>query len=127
MGCVPHGMRSSFRDWCGETGVSREMAAVSLGMLETAKHNTTGLQVFLSLLALRIGAPAAYHALLLDNDSVFDTARALGSALTITQDDRIDEILNWHHSRRSNGPLEGTNNLIQTLRRTAHGFTNPQN
>ena len=38
-----------------------------------------------------------------------------------------DEILNWHHGRRSNGPLEGTNNLIQTLRRTAHGFTNPQN
>ena len=38
-----------------------------------------------------------------------------------------DEILNWHHSRRSNGPLKGTNNLIQTLRRTAHGFTNPQN
>ena len=38
-----------------------------------------------------------------------------------------DEILNWHHSRRSNRPLEGTNNLIQTLRRTAHGFTNPQN
>ena len=37
-----------------------------------------------------------------------------------------DEILNWHHSRRSNGPLEGTNNLIQTLRRTAHGFTNPK-
>ena len=23
-----------------------------------------------------------------------------------------DEILNWHHSRRSNGPLEGTNNLV---------------
>lgn len=38
-----------------------------------------------------------------------------------------DEILNWHHSRRSNGPLEGINNLIQTLRRTAHGFTNPHN
>ena len=38
-----------------------------------------------------------------------------------------NEILNWHHHRRSNGPLEGTNNLIQTLRRTAHGFTNPQN
>ena len=38
-----------------------------------------------------------------------------------------DEILNWHHSRRSNGPLEGINNLLQTLRRTAHGFTNPQN
>ena len=37
------------------------------------------------------------------------------------------EILNWHHHRRSNGPLKGTNNLIQTLRRTAHGFTNPQN
>ena len=38
-----------------------------------------------------------------------------------------DEILNSHHHRCSNGPLEGTNNLIQTLRRTAHGFTNPHN
>ena len=38
-----------------------------------------------------------------------------------------NEILNWHHARRSNGPLEGINNLIQTLRRTAHGFTNPHN
>ena len=24
---------------------------------------------------------------------------------------RADEILNWHHGRRSNGPLERTNNL----------------
>ena len=39
----------------------------------------------------------------------------------------IEEILAWHHDRRSNGPLEGTNNLLQTLRRTAHGFTNPHN
>ena len=38
-----------------------------------------------------------------------------------------DQILNWHHGRRSNGPLEGINNLLQTLRRTAHGFTNPHN
>ena len=29
--CVPHGMRSSFRDWCGETGVSREVAERALG------------------------------------------------------------------------------------------------
>ena len=36
-----------------------------------------------------------------------------------------DEILSWHHTRRSNRPLEGINNLLQTLRRTAHGFTNP--
>ena len=28
---VPHGMRSSFRDWCGETGISREMAERALG------------------------------------------------------------------------------------------------
>ena len=39
----------------------------------------------------------------------------------------IEEILAWHHGRWSNGPLEGINNLLQTLRRTAHGFTNPQN
>ena len=39
----------------------------------------------------------------------------------------IEEILNWHHGRWSNGPLEGINNLLQTLRRTAHGFTNPHN
>ena len=38
-----------------------------------------------------------------------------------------EEILAWHHNRRSNGPLEGINNLTQTLRRTAHGFTNPHN
>ncbi len=38
------------------------------------------------------------------------------------------EILNWHHtSRPSNGRIEGTNNLLQVLRRTAHGFTNPTN
>ena len=24
--CVPHGLRSTFRDWCGDTGVSRELA-----------------------------------------------------------------------------------------------------
>ena len=27
----------------------------------------------------------------------------------------------------SNGRIEGTNNLLQVLRRTAHGFTNPHN
>ena len=39
-----------------------------------------------------------------------------------------DEILAWHHSgRASNGRIEGTNNLLQVLRRTAHGFTNTAN
>jgi transposase len=38
-----------------------------------------------------------------------------------------DEILAWHHAgRASNGRIEG-NNLLQVLRRTAHGFTNPHN
>ncbi len=38
------------------------------------------------------------------------------------------EILAWHHTGHpSNGRIEGTNNLLQTLRRTAHGFTNPTN
>ena len=27
---VPHGFRSSFRDWCGETGVPRELAEIAL-------------------------------------------------------------------------------------------------
>ena len=31
LGCVPHGMRSSFRDWCAETGVSREVPERALG------------------------------------------------------------------------------------------------
>ena len=31
IGCVPHGMRSSFRDWCAETGISREVAERALG------------------------------------------------------------------------------------------------
>lgn len=30
VGCVPHGMRSSFRDWAGETGVPREVAEACL-------------------------------------------------------------------------------------------------
>jgi len=30
LGCVPHGFRSSFRDWCGETGVPREVAEMAL-------------------------------------------------------------------------------------------------
>ena len=39
-----------------------------------------------------------------------------------------DEILAWHDtSRPSNGRIEGTNNLLQVLRRVAHGFTNPNN
>ena len=33
------------------------------------------------------------------------------------------EILAWHHSgRASNGRIEGTDNLLQILRRTAHGY-----
>ena len=28
--CVPHGFRSSFRDWCGDTGQSRELAEMAL-------------------------------------------------------------------------------------------------
>ena len=39
-----------------------------------------------------------------------------------------EEILAYHSSRRAtNGPLEGTNNLLQVLRRVAHGFTNYDN
>ena len=39
-----------------------------------------------------------------------------------------DEILAWHENGRpSNGRIEGTNNLLQVLRRVAHGFTNPNN
>ena len=30
IGCVPHGMRSSFRDWCGEASVDRELAESAL-------------------------------------------------------------------------------------------------
>ena len=30
IGCVPHGMRSSFRDWCSDTGVPREVAEAAL-------------------------------------------------------------------------------------------------
>ena len=39
-----------------------------------------------------------------------------------------EEILAYHPGRRaSNGPLEGINNLLQVLRRVAHGFTNYDN
>ena len=39
-----------------------------------------------------------------------------------------NQILDWHHAGRpSNGRIEGTNNLLQVLRRRAHGFTNYAN
>ena len=31
VGCVPHGFRTSFRNWCAETGVRREVAERALG------------------------------------------------------------------------------------------------
>ena len=40
----------------------------------------------------------------------------------------MPQILAWHAAGRpSNGRIEGTNNLLQVLRRTAHGFTNAHN
>ena len=40
----------------------------------------------------------------------------------------MPQILAWHTAGRpSNGRIEGTNNLLQVLRRTARGFTNPHN
>ncbi|MDE0498438.1 MAG: transposase [Acidimicrobiaceae bacterium] len=49
--------------------------------------------------------------------------------------DTVDTFLAWHHQildwhqagRPSNGRIEGTNNLLQVLRRKAHGFTNYDN
>ena len=40
----------------------------------------------------------------------------------------MPQILAWHTAgRASNGRIEGTNNLLQVLRRTARGFTNTHN
>ena len=40
----------------------------------------------------------------------------------------MPQILALHTAGRpSNGRIEGTNNLLQVLRRSAHGFTNPDN
>ena len=39
-----------------------------------------------------------------------------------------NQILGWHHAGRPpNGRIDRTNNLLQVLRRTAHGFTNYAN
>ena len=39
-----------------------------------------------------------------------------------------DQILDWHHAGRPpNGRIDRTNNLLQVLRRKAHGFTNYTN
>ena len=37
IGCVPHGMRSTFRDWCSETGVQREVAEAALAHVVKSK------------------------------------------------------------------------------------------
>ena len=41
IGCVPHGMRSSFRDWCGDTGQSREVAEQALAHVIRNKAEAT--------------------------------------------------------------------------------------
>ena len=38
IGAVPHGFRSSFRSWCADTGVAREVAEAALG------HTVTGVE-----------------------------------------------------------------------------------
>ena len=38
---VPHGFRSSFRDWCGETGQPREVAEVCLAHAVKSKVGAT--------------------------------------------------------------------------------------
>ncbi len=37
LGCTPHGMRTSFRTWCGETGQSRELAEQALAHVNPNK------------------------------------------------------------------------------------------
>ena len=38
---TPHGMRSSFRDWCSETGVAREVAEAALAHVVKNKVEAT--------------------------------------------------------------------------------------
>ena len=64
-------------------------AALALDQPEAAELDKMRRQAFLSILALRIGAPDTYHELLLDPDSVYDAARALRNALSATPDDGI--------------------------------------
>ena len=41
IGATLHGMRSSFRDWCGETGVAREVAEACLCALGRERCGTS--------------------------------------------------------------------------------------
>ena len=45
--------------------------------------------------------------------------RSLGRTLTRWH----HQMVNWHSSRASNGPIEGVNNLIKRVKRVAFGFT----
>ncbi len=86
-------------------------------------------------------APAELHGLYLADDhkgamAALDRFADIYSTGLIPEfSDTVDtflawhnQILGWHHAARpSNGRIEGTNNLPQVLRRTAHGFTNYAN
>lgn len=39
----------------------------------------------------------------------------------------FDKLCNWHHTKISNGPTEGLNNLIKRIKRIGFGFTNFRN
>lgn len=62
-------------------------AAVSLDTLANVTPDPLVLQAFVSVLALRTGAPAAYHELTLRHDSIYNAAAALRDALSVTSDD----------------------------------------
>ena len=66
MPCVPHGMRSSFRDWCSETGVAREVAEASLA--HVVKNQVEAAYARSDLLELRREAMEAWSDYLLEGD-----------------------------------------------------------
>ena len=82
------------------------------------------------------------HGPLLSSTTTTERSKALGRFCDLYQTGELpefhnivdtiltwsDEIFAWHHTNHpSNGRIEGINNLLQILRRTAHGFTNPTN
>ena len=59
---VPHGFRSSFRDWCGETGQSRELAEAALA--HTIRNKAEAAYARTDLLERRRGLMEAWSAYL---------------------------------------------------------------
>ena len=102
-------------------------AAVESWLLSTPRTIDGGVEP--AVFSVSLGAGAALPLRRLSNQQAGRVRRVADPELSRRfRAVAANALRSWHAAERpSNGRIEGTNNLLQVLRRSAHGFTNPEN